>query len=152
MSSVPVILLVEDNRLDVELAIDSIESAGQNCRVEVVGDGQRALDYLFGRDPYSDRDTYPSPALVLLDIKIAGISGLEVLRQIKLNRATKWIPVVMLTSSREHEDLEFCYNHHVNSYLVKPISYIDFAEVMKYLTGYWLGMNIRPEEASGPSD
>lgn len=140
----PAILLVDDNRMDVELAIDAFREANFSNRVEVVGSGQQALDYLFGRDAYADRASHPLPALVLLDLKMPGVDGFEVLRRIKEEPMLRRIPVVILTSSREEGDRARSYDIGANSYLLKPVSFTNFIEVVKQLKAYWMTLNVAP--------
>jgi len=125
------ILLVEDNRMDVELTLDAFKEAKLLNTIHVAPNGQDALDYLFGRGKYADRNTYPLPSLILLDLKLPGIDGFEVLRQIKLTPVLKRLPVVILTSSREEGDRALSYDIGANSYLVKPVSFEGFLGVVQ---------------------
>jgi len=138
------ILLVEDRRMDVELTLDAFREARLFNSVEVASTGEQALDYLFGRGAFADRANYPMPDLILLDLKLPGIDGHEVLRQIKSTDVLKRIPVVVLTSSRESEDRIRSYDYGVNSFLVKPITFDGFMEVVKKVDDYWLSLNIPP--------
>lgn len=138
------ILLVEDNRMDVELTLDSFREMELARRVHVAWNGQQALDYLLGRKEYADRETYPLPSLVLLDLKLPGVDGFEVLRQIKSTPVLKRLPVVVLTSSREEVDRSLSYDHGANSYLVKPPSLEGFLNVVRQIEGYWLTLNVEP--------
>jgi CheY-like chemotaxis protein len=138
------ILLVEDNIMDVELTLDAFEEARFDHAVHVARNGQEALDYLLGRDIYADRQTYPLPRVILLDLKMPGIDGFEVLRQIKTSPALKRIPIIVLTSSREEGDLVLSYDQGANSYLVKPVSYEGFVKVVHKIEDYWLTLNIHP--------
>ena len=140
------ILLVEDNRMDVELTVDAFHEAKLHNTIHVASDGQEALDYLFGRDKYADRKVYPMPNLVLLDLKLPGIDGFEVLRQVKSTPILKRLPVVILTSSKEEGDRALSYDHGANSYLVKPISFDGFLGVVRQINGYWLSLNVAPPE------
>ncbi|PNS42165.1 response regulator [Mesotoga sp. B105.6.4] len=140
------ILLVQDNQMDVELTLDSFRQVGLTNRVEVVESGEMALDYMFGRGRYEDREAFPVPDLVLLDLNLPGISGHEVLHEIKHSELTRRIPVVVLTSSREERDRPICYDCGVNSYLVKPIDFDDFLIVAKAIGDYWLTINVGPPE------
>lgn len=138
------ILLVEDNRMDVELTLDAFNEVRLCNGVHVAEDGDIALDYLFGRGEYADRDAYPLPDLILLDLKLPRVDGFEVLRQIKGAPGLKRIPVVILTSSKEEGDRALGYDIGANSYLVKPISFDGFLDVVKTIEGYWLSLNIAP--------
>jgi CheY-like chemotaxis protein len=141
------ILLVEDNRMDVELTLDAFHEARLLNTIQVAPDGQAALDYLFGRGKYADRNAYPMPNLVLLDLKLPGVDGFEVLRQIKSTPILKRLPVVILTSSKEEGDRALSYDHGANSYLVKPVSFDGFLGVVREIDGYWLSLNLAPPEA-----
>jgi len=147
MSKAAIILLVEDNRMDVELTLDAFREAKLSNRIHVASTGQQALDYLFGRHAYSDRKQSPLPNLILLDLKLPGIDGFEVLRQIKAAPIIKRIPVIILTSSKEEGDRALSYDNGANSYLVKPVSFKGFLDVVHQIEGYWLSLNIAPPEA-----
>lgn len=138
------ILLVEDNPMDVELTLDAFREAKLKNHVHVARSGQEALNYLFGREPFGDRKLYPLPDLILLDLKLPGIDGHEVLRQIKTTPNLKRLPVVVLTSSQEDRDLVKSYDNGANSYLVKPVSAHDFLAVVEQIDRYWLTLNIGP--------
>lgn len=140
------ILLVEDNRMDIELTLDAFHEAKLLNTIHVASNGQEALDYLFGRGPYADRNAFPLPNLVLLDLKLPGIDGFEVLRQIKSTTILKRLPVVILTSSKEEGDRALSYDRGANSYLVKPVSFDGFMGVVRQIEGYWLSLNIAPPE------
>jgi CheY-like chemotaxis protein len=146
MTKLAHILLVEDNRMDVELTLDAFNQAKLQNTIHVASDGQEALAYLFGHGPYADRRTYPKPNLILLDLKLPGIDGFEVLRQIKSTPILKRIPVVILTSSKEEGDRALSYDRGANSYLVKPVSFDGFLGVVQQIEGYWLSLNIAPPE------
>ncbi|MCX6030098.1 MAG: response regulator [Chloroflexi bacterium] len=141
------ILLVEDNRMDVELTLYAFREAKLGNTVHVATDGGEALDYLFGRGKYADRADYPLPDLILLDLKMPGIDGFEVLRQVKATPLLKRLPVVILTSSKEEGDRALSYDNGANSYLVKPVSFEGFLEVVRQIEGYWLVLNTAPPEA-----
>ena len=141
------ILLVEDNRMDVELTLDAFHEARLLNTIQVAPDGQAALDYLFGRGKYADRNAYPMPNLVLLDLKLPGVDGFEVLRQIKSTPILKRLPVVILTSSKEEGDRALSYDQGANSYLAKPVSFDGFLGVVREIDGYWLSLNVAPPEA-----
>jgi len=138
------ILLVEDNRLDIELTLDAFKVAQSRNDLRIVRNGQEALDYIFGREPYQDRRKSPFPDIVLLDLKLPGIDGFEVLRQIKSTPAVKRLPVIVLTSSREEGDLIRSYDIGANSYLVKPLRPTSFPEVIRQVDLYWLTLNTSP--------
>ncbi len=140
------ILLVEDNRMDVELTLDAFREAHLGNTVHVARNGQSALDYLFGRGEYTDREANPLPDLVLLDLKMPGIDGYEVLRQIKGTPTLKRLPVIILSSSQEEGDRALSYDIGANSYLVKPVSFEGFLDVIRQIEEYWLILNVGPPE------
>jgi two-component system, response regulator len=140
------ILLVEDNRMDVELTLDAFREARLRNSIHVASNGQEALDYLFGRGPYADRNAFPLPNLILLDLKLPGIDGFEVLRQVKSTPILKRLPVIILTSSKEEGDRALSYDCGANSYLVKPVSFDGFIGVVQQIEGYWLSLNVAPPE------
>ena len=140
------ILLVEDSRMDVELTVDAFREARLANTIHVAPNGQAALDYLFGRGAYADRNAYPMPNLVLLDLKLPGIDGFQVLRTIKETPLLKRLPVVILTSSKEEGDRALSYDIGANSYLVKPVSFEGFLSVVREIEGYWLSLNVGPPE------
>ena len=138
------ILLVEDNRMDVELTLDAFRERRLSNSVHVAGDGQAALDYLNGSGEYADREKYPLPDLILLDLKMPVMDGIDVLRHIKGAEKLRRIPVIMLTSSREEGDRAASYDHGANSYLVKPVSFDGFLDVVAKIEDYWLTLNVPP--------
>lgn len=140
------ILLVEDKRMDIELTLDAFEEARLKNTIQVAKNGQEALDYVFGRAQYADREPYPFPNLVLLDLKLPGVDGFEVLRQIKSTPLLKRLPVVILTSSKEEGDRALSYDIGANSYIVKPVSFDGFLDVIREINGYWLTLNVSPPE------
>jgi CheY-like chemotaxis protein len=140
------ILLVEDNHMDVVLTLDAFREAKLKNIVNVCRNGQEALDYLFGRDKYVDRTLYPMPNLILLDLKMPGVDGFEVLRQTKNTEKLKRIPVIILTSSKEEGDRALSYDIGANSYLLKPVSFDGFTEVVKKIDDYWFSLNISAPE------
>ena len=144
MSRAAHILLVDDNAMDIELTLDAFREKHLENTVRPLTNGEEALNYLFGRGPYADRDAYPLPALILLDLKLPGVDGHEVLRQIKTSLVLKRIPVIVLTSSREEGDRALSYDNGVNSYLVKPVSFEGFLEVVQRIGDYWLSLNVPP--------
>ncbi len=144
MQSVPLILLVEDNRMDVELTLDAFREARLANFVRVASNGQEALDYLFGRGEFANREAHPLPGLILLDLKMPRVDGFEVLRQLKSTPVLKRIPVLILTSSKEEGDRALSYDIGANSYLVKPVSFDGFLHVVQQIEGYWLSLNVAP--------
>ncbi len=140
------ILLVDDNRMDVELTLVAFEQAHLGNAIEVVGTGQEALDRLLQRAPDADGRMPPLPDLILLDLKMPGIDGIEVLRRIKQSPVCRRIPVIVLTSSREDGDRALAYDAGANSYLVKPVSFDGFVEVVHHLLDYWFVLNVRPPD------
>lgn len=144
MDRVAHILLVEDNRMDVELTLDAFKEARLLNTIYVSPNGQDALDYLFGRGKYADRIAYPIPNLVLLDLKLPGIDGFEVLRQVKSAPILRRLPVIILTSSKEEGDRALTYDIGANSYIVKPVSFNGFLDVIKQIEGYWISLNVAP--------
>ena len=141
------ILLVEDNRMDVELTLDAFKEARLLNTIHVSPNGQDALNYLFGRGKYADRINYPMPNMVLLDLKLPGIDGFEVLRQVKSAPILKRLPVVILTSSKEEGDRALTYDIGANSYIVKPVSFNGFLDVIKQIEGYWISLNVAPPDS-----
>ena len=146
MNKLAHILLIEDNRMDVELTLDAFREARLLNTVHVATTGQEGLDYVFGRGNYADRHTYPLPNLILLDLKLPGIDGFEVLRQIKETPILKRLPVIVLTSSKEEGDRALSYDTGANSYLVKPVSFDGFMGIVRQIEGYWLSLNVGPPE------
>ena len=138
------ILLVEDNPNDVELALHALKKNNIANRIEVVRDGAEALDFIFCTGAYASRNIDHAPKVILLDLKLPKVDGLEVLRQIKSDPRTRAIPVVVLTSSREERDIVESYNLGVNSYIVKPVDFEQFTEAVRQLGLYWLLLNQPP--------
>jgi len=138
------ILLVEDNEDDMELALHALERGKVANRISVVRDGEEALDFLFCRGAYSKRSFEHPPKLVLLDLKLPKVDGMEVLRQVKGEPRTKTIPVVIMTSSKEERDLVNSYNLGVNSYIQKPVDFDQFRETVKDVGLYWVVINQPP--------
>ncbi len=136
------IMLVEDNYMDIRLTLDAFNEAKLQNSVNVFRNGNEALDYLFGRNKYADRALFPLPDIILLDLNMPGIDGFEVLQQIKNAEKLKRIPVIILTSSMEAADRTHSYDIGANSYLMKPIRFEDFVEVIKKITDYWITLNI----------
>lgn len=145
MPSFPLnILIVEDEKAHAELTERAIRKAKKASRVDIVADGKEALDYIFNRGKYLDRDQYPHPGLVLLDIKLPGVDGLEVLKHIKEDQKLRAIPVIMLSTSSREEDIANAYQHHANSYLTKPVGFKAFEEKIRELGAYWMTINESP--------
>jgi CheY-like chemotaxis protein len=138
------ILLIEDNPMDVELIIDAFKEVRLANKIQVAGNGKEALEFLFGEGRYTDRKQYPLPDIVLLDLKMPGIDGHEVLRRIKGTDKLKRLPVIILTSSKDEGDRAMSYDNGANSYLVKPVSFDEFLKVVKQVSDYWLTLNIEP--------
>ncbi len=138
------ILLVEDNLHDVEMTLRALKKQNLANKVHVVKDGAEALDYLFAGEIYANRDINQSPKLILLDLKLPKVDGLEVLRQVKSDERTKTIPVVVLTSSREEQDMIESYKLGVNSYIVKPVDFDKVLDAVGELGLYWLLLNEQP--------
>lgn len=145
------ILLVEDSKKDIELALEALAEHKLANQVAVVRDGVDALDYLFRRGQFAD---HPDglPVLVLLDLKMPRVDGLEVLRQMKADPVLKRIPVVMMTSSREQADLTQSYELGVNSYVVKPVKFQGFIDAVKHVGVYWVLVNEAPPPAAPDPD
>ena len=139
-----VILLVEDNPADVKLTLHALRGEKLGNHIDVVGDGEEALDYIFHRGTYSASPDATLPQLILLDLKLPKVDGLEVLRQVKADPRTKVVPVVILTSSTEERDLVESYRLGVNSYIQKPVDFNQFRETVKQLGLYWLLVNQAP--------
>ena len=138
------ILLVEDNVDDEALTLRALKANDIEEKVFVAHDGMEALDFLFCTNAYADRDPHNMPRLVLLDIKLPKMDGLEVLRRLRADPRTRLIPVVMLTSSKEEQDLIESYENGANSYLRKPVDYTQFVEYIGNLGLYWLELNEAP--------
>lgn len=143
-SNVVEILLVEDTPQDLELALRALRKAKLVNRVEVARDGVEALEFLFGEGAHAGRNLENGPKVVLLDLKLPRMDGLEVLRRVKSDPRTKTIPVVVLTSSKEQKDVVESYQLGVNSYIVKPVNFEGFAEAVRELGMYWLLLNQPP--------
>jgi CheY-like chemotaxis protein len=135
------ILLVEDNVSDEKLALLALKRCGVPCEIDVARDGAEALDYLFATGAHTARDPMARPAVILLDLKLPRVGGLEVLRRIRAAPETQSLPVVILTASREDEDLTRAYELGANAYLRKPVDFAEFADAAKALVAFWLRFN-----------
>jgi CheY-like chemotaxis protein len=138
------ILIVEDNPHDAEMAIRAFKKNKLANEIKVVEDGEEALDFIFARGAYSHRSITCRPKIILLDLQLPKINGLEVLKEIKQNPETKIIPVVMLTSSKQESDLVESYQLGVNSYIVKPVDFDKFVDAVREIGSYWLLVNHIP--------
>lgn len=135
------VLLVEDNPADVELTLRALKKNNLANNIQVVVDGEEALEYIFATGKYADRDVEHPPKVILLDLKLPKVSGLEVLSKIKSDERTKIIPVVVLTSSQETKDIQECYRLGVNSYIQKPVDFEKFVASVSTAGLYWLAIN-----------
>lgn len=144
-----VILLVEDNPDDEALTLRALQKNGVNGEIVVAHDGAQALDYLLGEGAHAGRDTSAMPALVLLDLKLPKVNGLEVLKRIRAEERTRTLPVVVLTSSDERSDIASSYALGANSYVQKPVNFAQFNAAVGQLGHYWLGLNIAPWAGRG---
>ncbi len=141
-----IVLIVEDNPDDELLMLRSLRKSNIANPIVVVRDGAEALDYLFGTGNYEGQDNTKTTQVILLDLSLPKLSGHEVLRQMRADPRTQKIPVVILTSSDEHNDIKESYDLGANAYVQKPIKFEDFAEAVKYLGLFWVVLNIPPEE------
>ena len=140
-----IILLVEDNPDDAALTLRALEKNDiANSMVKVANNGVEALDYLFGTGEFDGRDTSAQPELILLDLKMPKMDGIEVLRRLRQDDRTRLLPVVVLTSSDEKDDIVKIYNLGANSYIRKPVDFDEFTEAVRQLGVYWLNLNILP--------
>jgi two-component system response regulator len=143
------ILLVEDNPDDVKLTLHALKKCNIANKVVVTCDGVEALDYLFGAGAYAGRDVSDQPAVILLDLKLPKIDGLEVLRRMRADSRTRRLPVVVLTSSREEQDIVASYDLGANSYIRKPVDFEQFVAAVHQLGLYWLLLNETPPNGKG---
>jgi two-component system, response regulator len=142
------ILLVEDNSSDAELMLHALRKNNLANRIRLVRDGEEALDFLFCRGDFADRAFQEPPALVLLDLKLPKVDGLQVLRELKSDSRTRAIPVIVLTTSKEERDMVSSYRLGVNSYIQKPVNFSEFQDVIRQLGLYWLLVNSKPPAAA----
>lgn len=138
------ILIVEDNPNDAEMALRALKKNKLTNNVLVVEDGEQALNFIFCKGEYSDRTNESVPKMILLDLKLPKVDGLEVLKEVKSNPETKMIPVIVLTSSKEERDIVESYKLGVNSYIVKPVDFDKFVDAVRDLGLYWLLLNESP--------
>lgn len=138
------ILLVEDNPDHAELVVRNMEDFKVANRVVHIEDGEAALDYLHGKGEYADRKRFPLPHLMLLDLRLPKVDGLQVLKEVKCSDTLRALPVVILTTSDAERDLAMAYEYHANSYLTKPVDFNDFNSLLGDLGFYWLAWNKRP--------
>lgn len=151
MHAPKVILLVEDSEQDELLTLRALQKNNILNRVDIVRDGQEALDYLFRQGKYQDLEHEPLPQFVLLDLKLPKIDGLDVLKTIRSNEETKLLPVVILTTSNEQRDINSGYDYGANSYVRKPVDFTEFVAAVKNLGLYWLVINEKATPVSGLS-
>ena len=137
-------MLIEDNPDDIELTKRAFKKNNLSIQIIISQDGAEALDYLFGRGAHSERDTSILPSMVLLDLKLPKVNGMEVLKELRSNELTRLLPVIILSSSREKSDVTKCYRLGANSYIRKPVDFSEFNEAVKQLGSYWLQLNENP--------
>jgi two-component system response regulator len=142
------ILLIEDNLADAELALHALRKSKVASKIHLVTDGEQALDFLLCRNSFSTRAFDDAPHLILLDLKLPKIDGLQVLQIVKQNDRTKAIPIVVLTTSKEERDMVNSYRLGVNSYIQKPVNFNEFRDVVRQLGMYWLLVNCNPPKAA----
>jgi two-component system response regulator len=151
MDDAPLILLVDDDSNDLELARLALERAQIPHRLQMVRDGVAALDWLFRRGRFAGREQEPSPRLILLDLKLPKVNGLEVLEQIRGDERTKTVPVVIFTSSLEEKDLAESYRRGANAYLRKPVDFHEYKELIADAGSFWIRRNQTPGEEGPPT-
>ncbi len=143
------ILLIEDSEADVELTLRALRKHNVANRIQVARDGAEGLDFLFARGPFAGRNGAHLPKVVLLDLKLPKVTGVEVLERIRRDERTKLLPVVVLTSSKEEPDVRRCYELGVNSYIVKPVQFDAFVKAVTEAGFYWLLLNHLPLQGPG---
>jgi CheY-like chemotaxis protein len=141
-----IVLLVEDNPDDEALAIRALRRIPFVGQVAIARDGVEALDYLFAAGSYTGRDLTQMPALILLDLKLPKLNGLEVLQKLRANPSTQFLPVVVLTTSKEDQDLTSSYRLGCNSYICKPVDFVEFTKIIEQIARYWLCLNETPRD------
>ena len=139
------ILLVEDNLDHAELIMRNMKDFKVANRIVHLEDGEAALDYLYGKGEYADREHFSLPHLMLLDLRLPKVDGLQVLKEVKCSELLRALPVVVLTTSDSERDLAMAYEYHANSYLTKPVDFNDFSRLLGDLGFYWLAWNKRPQ-------
>ncbi len=138
------IILIEDNKSDIDLTLRALKKANIQNPIVTLEDGKEAIDYLFCQENYASNDIAQEPELILLDLKLPIIDGIQVLKEIRNNAKTQHYIVIILTSSREESDLFTCYNLGVNSYIRKPVDFTEFVNVIKQIGNYWILLNESP--------
>jgi CheY-like chemotaxis protein len=144
MEELTQVLLVEDNKMDVALTLDAFHENKIAGNIQVASNGEEALQYLFNEGKFEDRNAFPLPDIILLDLKMPGIGGIEVLKKIKTTPEIRRIPVIVLTSSKEESDRAMSYDNGANSYLLKPLSFEGFLDVVRTIIKYWISLNLEP--------
>ncbi len=138
------ILVVEDNINDAELTLRALRKNKITDKLHRVGDGKDALDFIFAKGDYLNRKNYDDPKVIFLDLKMPKLSGIEVLQKIRSSHQKKSIPIVVLTSSKENQDIDACYKYGVNSYIVKPVKFDDYMKTICDVGNYWMSLNQPP--------
>ena len=138
------ILLVKDNQMAIELIISAFNDKETDNSIHMVQSGEEAIDYLFGNNKYSARNIYPIPSIILLDLKMTGIDGFDVLKKIKNTPVLKRIPIIIFSSSKNNDDIKKCFDLGANSYIRKPISFEDLVDTIETINTYWNTINIFP--------
>lgn len=141
MHSAIEILLIEDSSSDAKLTIRALQKGNISNNITHLSDGAEALDFIFAKGKYSERDVLNKPKIILLDLKMPKVSGIEVLREIKADERTRMIPVIIMTSSKEDSDITTCYKLGVNSYVVKPVGFDNFSKAVVDIGMYWMVVN-----------